>query len=1124
MRNSEPSTAIMAAGIHPSPELARSSDRTSIRIRHLIRRADTSSASLRLNGNSIFPTADTNVDIATGLVSTFAGSGTSATVDGTGSGASFKDMGGSVVVSGAAYVSTTGAVRRVDLATAQVTTRAGSPTSTGCVDSTDPTAVRFGGSGLYLGDMDSDGTYLYLSDPECGIRKIDLASGATSTLTTTATGSVTVGPDGFLYVAGSSYIYRVDTTTGSKTNYYQYTFSKYGISIAADSSYLWVIEGLPCGTDLLRITLANGSTTLYSLSGSCPKLAGISQLASAGNYLYVSNLTDSALERITKATARSCRRRAPRGRLPELNGDRRMVLQDHRGRLGRFQSLVVGFRQPSVPQCRADTALPKSESGLPNRRSTSTRRVTTFAGDGTAATVDARGTAASFKNLGGATIVDGAAYLSTIGAVRRIDLATAQVTTLTGSPTATGCVDSADPAQVRLGGTGLILSDMDSDGYYLYLSDPECGIRRVSLSTGATSTVTSAVTGSLTYGPDGYLYVASNGPWVYRVDPINGTVTNYYQYTTYKSGLSITSDATHLWITEAITPSFPCGNDLLRIKLSDGSTTIYSIPGFCTAVAGIGQLVSAGDFLYVSAPGDTGVERITKATGAVGNLVGSSAGMSDDSWHGAKFSQVTGLASDGTDLWIADSGNHRLRRVKFVPLLAQEIGPAQVVDASTPRALRGDPVDTSSGNFSWSTTDASVPGIGMPFVFTRWYNSLLPHVGRFGVGWTDSFDASLEILGNGDVRAFLPNGPELTFTKSGASYTSGDGVRDTLVKNISNEYLLTQPDHTVYRFNAVGALLAITDRNGHALTLSYSSGQLDSVTDTANRTIDFSYPNADTTVMTLPGGRTVTYRFVNGQLRFVDDLGGGTTTYTYNGAQLAQITDQNNQPVVANLYDLATGAVISQLDANQYTSYYSTLFPGSDSGVTTFTDNNGHDWIDSYDGGKLISSTDPNNNVTTYSNYDIHNNPTQITRPGNRLWVYNYTYDDPGDGHVTSLTIIPPLTSNTTSYTYNSFSEVTSFTDGRGNVTRYEYDAAGNLTCVLLPTAPGATCSGATQANKQLYTYNPTSKLLETVTDPRATSPRIATTDRATSAGSSWGRPRTHATPRPPVLPATRTT
>src|SRR5205823_5399584 len=82
-------------------------------------------------------------------------------------------------------------------------------------------------------------------------------------------------------------------------------------------------------------------------------------------------------------------------------------------------------------------------------------------------------------------------------------------------------------------------------------------------------------------------------------------------------------------------------------------------------------LTSAGDYLYNSS-GTNGntysqpqIRRITKATGAIGAVAGTTtSGYWDGTGADAFFGQViTGIATDGTRLWVADTNNNRFRKV-----------------------------------------------------------------------------------------------------------------------------------------------------------------------------------------------------------------------------------------------------------------------------------------------------------------------------------------------------------------------------------------------------------------------------------------------------------------------------
>jgi hypothetical protein len=150
-------------------------------------------------------------------VTTFAGNSQSSSVDGTGTSASFASPEGIALTGGYAYVGDNGTIRKVNLSTGAVTTFLGSSSDQRCADSTNGSQVRFQWD---VSSLATDGTYLY-SDGYCGIRKTTLATGATSTLTTTdAKRQLTLGPDGMIYADGRFYdVIQVNPNTGATTSF-----------------------------------------------------------------------------------------------------------------------------------------------------------------------------------------------------------------------------------------------------------------------------------------------------------------------------------------------------------------------------------------------------------------------------------------------------------------------------------------------------------------------------------------------------------------------------------------------------------------------------------------------------------------------------------------------------------------------------------------------------------------------------------------------------------------------------------------------------------------------------------------------------------------------------------------
>jgi YD repeat-containing protein len=249
----------------------------------------------------------------------------------------------------------------------------------------------------------------------------------------------------------------------------------------------------------------------------------------------------------------------------------------------------------------------------------------------------------------------------------------------------------------------------------------------------------------------------------------------------------------------------------------------------------------------------------------------------------------------------------------------QVLGGEDSSHAANPTGSTEDPVNTATGNYFTSTTDLALAGIGIPFSFSRTYNSADPSMGTLGQGWRSNYDTSLDIAMNGDVTLHAEDGQEVGFVKQGdGSFVGLPGVRDTLVENVDDTYTLTRQDQMSYAFGANGELTALTDRNDQGLTFAYTSGLLSTITDSVGREIELAYTSGLLTSISLPDDRDVTYSYTGGLLTTVTDARGGVTTYAYDGNDLlGSITDQNDHVVATNVYD-ENGRVIEQTGVDPF--------------------------------------------------------------------------------------------------------------------------------------------------------------------------------------------------------------
>jgi sugar lactone lactonase YvrE len=444
------------------------------------------------------------VVVATGAVSTVAGSpGQFMVVDGVGAQARFWYPEG-IAVDGAGnlYVSDAGGgtIRRLVLATGEVTTIAGAAGTVGSVDGTG-SAARFD-SPDHLA-LDGAGN-LYVADRlNATIRKVALASGEVTTIAGAA------GMHGSADGAGTSA--RLAEPDGL-------VFDGAGNLFFSDRG----------NTAVRKITLATSAVTTvagsWGMSGSTDGVGPAARFAlpvglasdGAGN-LYVSDADSYAVRKIVLATASVTTVAGSASKRGSTDGA---------GAAARFSTpLRVAEDGAGNLFVASDFAIRKV--ALPGGE------VTTFAGDsGTYGTTDGRGTAARFRTIRG-LVSDkaGTLYVADSGnyTIRKVDLGTGMVTTIAGTAQMPGSADGTGATARFDNPYGLAL-----DGGNLYVADSTAStLRKVDLATRAVTTfagayreartVDAAGTDARFYFPedltaagDGNFYVADTGSNIIR--------------------------------------------------------------------------------------------------------------------------------------------------------------------------------------------------------------------------------------------------------------------------------------------------------------------------------------------------------------------------------------------------------------------------------------------------------------------------------------------------------------------------------------------------------------------------------------------------------------------------------
>jgi len=542
------------------------------------------------------------VDIATGGVTTLAGSaGQPGTADGVGSNARFTYP---------SYLTTDGtnvyvcdnnkAIRKIVIATGEVTTFAGKADEAAYVDGTGTDARFYGPHGIT-----NDGTYLYLLD-YTAVRKISIA---TSEVTTFA-GST----DGYL---------GHDDGTGLDARF----FNPRGITITGGALYIadtlnHIIRKLVISTT--EVTTIAGSPTNPGTDdgiGSSARFDDPWGIATDGTNLYVADRNNETIRKIVISTA-------------EVS-----TLAGEAGTSGYTDLPGTGarFESPHGICCQDSILYVADRYNYCIRRiRTSDADVRTLAGSSVPSGVtDGWG----YPGFGGFA-TDGDYLYCTAGncTIQRFDLSTEEMTAIAGRAHVYGSDD----------GTGTdasfyVPSGITTDGIDLFLCDNwNHNVRKIDGATGEVTTLAglAGYAGSDDgIGSAARFFFPSDITWdgthLYVVENVNHTIRKIDPST--KQVTTLAGSAGSFGSSDGI-----------------GSAARFNYPSGIT---------TDGTYLYVTDGGNHTIRKIVIATAEVSTLAGSAgnAGSMDGTGSAARFNSPNSICTDGIHLYISD-GNHTIRK------------------------------------------------------------------------------------------------------------------------------------------------------------------------------------------------------------------------------------------------------------------------------------------------------------------------------------------------------------------------------------------------------------------------------------------------------------------------------
>jgi sugar lactone lactonase YvrE len=455
-----------------------------------------------------------------------------------------------------------------------------------------------------------------------------------------------------------------------------------------------------------------------------------------------------------------------------------------------------------------------------------TGAVTTLAGTaGTSGSADGTGTSAKFNTPFGITTDGTNLYVADTynHAIRKIVISTGAVTTLAGKAGWSGSADGTGSAARFCVPYGIT-----TDGTNLYVADTYNNtIRTIVISTGAVTTLAGTLgsgsadgTGSAArfWDPRG---ITTDGTNVYVTDRRNGTVRQIVISTgvvttlagTYYFPVGITTDGTNLYVADTF------NHTIRKIVISTGAVTTFAGSGGYGSADGTGSAASFhspsgittdGTNLYVADTDNHTIRKIVIATSVVTTFAGAagSSGSADGTGSVARFDSPYGIATDGTNLYVADTFNQTIRQI--------------VISTGSVTTLAG-----SAGWFGWADGTGSAARFQSPSGITTDGTNLYV---------TDSSTIRKIIISTGAVTTLAGSALEYGFadgTGSAARFHSVFGI----TTDGTNLYVADRDNHTIRK---------IVISTGAVTTLAGTAGSSGSA-DGTGAVARFSSPSGITT-------------------------------------------------------------------------------------------------------------------------------------------------------------------------------------------------------------------------------------------------------------------------------------
>jgi hypothetical protein len=327
--------------------------------------------------------------------------------------------------------------------------------------------------------------------------------------------------------------------------------------------------------------------------------------------------------------------------------------------------------------------------------SLATNTVSTLAGTGlTSSSLDGIGLGASFNGPSGLTNIGFDLYVADVlnNKIRKFDLVSRLVSTVAGGGSPFDAVDGVGGNAVFKNPRGIT-----SNGVDLFVADTDGNrIRKIVLATGMVTTLAgngvalpsdgAGSSAGVSY-PYGIVHVAGNlyfsqvfavrklaldtGVVTTLAGDINGPRGGYADgvgiNAAFDGPAGLATDGLYLYLADTY------NNRIRKIKISTGEVSTLAGNGIYMLADGVGASASFsyptgitcdGPNLYVTDGVNNAIRKIVISTGAVTTIAGGGVrGVRDGFGAAASFNGPEGITTDGTSLYIADTGSSKIREI-----------------------------------------------------------------------------------------------------------------------------------------------------------------------------------------------------------------------------------------------------------------------------------------------------------------------------------------------------------------------------------------------------------------------------------------------------------------------------